>query len=229
MSVVLLVRHGQASFGAANYDALSPVGHEQARVLGRALAERGLAPARLVRGEMVRHRETAEGLIEGLGIDVPVEVDNGWDEFDFHHVIDVSPDTAALMAELPTAADQRALFQRVFETATARWIGGEHDEGYHESFPAFRTRVLEALTRAADAAGAAEAPAGPTIVVSSGGPIAIAAADLLGAGTDTWARLNKMAVNTAVTKVISGRSGLALSSYNEQSHLEHDRRLLTYR
>lgn len=222
MSVLLLVRHGQASFGAANYDALSPVGHEQARVLGRSLADRGLVPAALVRGAMVRHRETAEGLIEGLGVDVPVTVDQGWDEFDFHHVIDVSPDTAALMAELPAAADQRALFQQIFETATSRWTGGEHDDGYHESFPAFRTRVVEALTQAGEGDG-------PTLVVSSGGPIAIAAAHLLGAGTDTWARLNKMAVNTAVTKVISGRSGLALSSYNEQSHLEHDRRLLTYR
>lgn len=221
--MLLLVRHGQASFGAANYDALSEVGHEQARVLGRALADRGVKPAKVLRGAMVRHRETAEGLLEGLGLDVPVEVDEGWDEFDFHHVIEVSPDTEALLAELPTAADQRVLFQQIFETATARWTGGEHDEGYHESFPAFRARVLDALTRAGSEGE------GPVVVVSSGGPIAIAAAHLLGGDHETWARLNKMAVNTAVTKVISGRRGLTLSSYNEQSHLEHDRRLLTYR
>src|SRR3954451_8944505 len=30
---LLLVRHGQASFGAGDYDALSRAGHEQARVL----------------------------------------------------------------------------------------------------------------------------------------------------------------------------------------------------
>lgn len=224
MSVLLLVRHGQASFGAANYDALSEIGHEQARVLGRALRDRGVTPSMVVRGAMVRHRETAEGLLEGLGADVPVEVDDGWDEFDFHHVIDVSPDTASLLAELPQAEDQRALFQQVFETATARWTGGEHDDGYHESFPAFRTRVTEALARAGDLDAE-----GPVVVVSSGGPIAIAAAHLLDLDAVAWAKLNKMAVNTAVTKVISGRRGLTLSSYNEQSHLEHDRRLLTYR
>lgn len=224
MGTLLLVRHGQASFGSDNYDQLSELGHEQARVLGRALADRGVKPARVLRGGMVRHRETAEGILEGLGVDVPVEVDDGWDEFDFHHVIDVSPDTAALMAELPSAADQRALFQEIFEAAVSRWTAGGHDEGYHEPFPAFRSRVTEALARA----GASETD-GPTLVVSSGGPIAVAAAHLLGLDHEAWAKLNKMAVNTAVTKVISGRRGLTLSSYNEQAHLEHDRRLLTYR
>lgn len=224
MSVLLLVRHGQASFGSENYDQLSELGHEQARVLGRALADRGVKPARVLRGAMVRHRETAEGVLEGLGIDVPIEVDDGWDEFDFHHVIDVSPDTASLMSELPSATDQRALFQQIFETAVTRWTGGLHDDGYHESFPAFRERVTAALARA----GAREDD-GPIVVVSSGGPIALAATHLLDLDHDAWAKLNKMAVNTAVTKLISGRRGLTLSSYNEQSHLEHDRRLLTYR
>ena len=42
MSSILLVRHGQASFGAADYDVLSPTGHEQSRVLGSALAARGV-------------------------------------------------------------------------------------------------------------------------------------------------------------------------------------------
>ena len=42
VSRILLVRHGQASFGAADYDQLSPTGHEQSRVLGAALAARGV-------------------------------------------------------------------------------------------------------------------------------------------------------------------------------------------
>ena len=46
MSTILLVRHGQASFGAADYDNLSPTGHEQSRVLGAALAARGITARR---------------------------------------------------------------------------------------------------------------------------------------------------------------------------------------
>ena len=59
MSSILLVRHGQASFGAADYDNLSDTGHEQSRVLGAALAARGVAPDVVVAGEMRRHRQTA--------------------------------------------------------------------------------------------------------------------------------------------------------------------------
>ena len=61
MGVVLLVRHGQASFGTDDYDVLSETGWEQARLLGAWLAGRGVTPDVVVRGGMRRHRETAEG------------------------------------------------------------------------------------------------------------------------------------------------------------------------
>ncbi|MDO7868103.1 histidine phosphatase family protein [Nocardioides jiangxiensis] len=231
MSVILLVRHGQASFGAADYDALSAAGHEQARVLGRDLAARGVVPDRIVRGELRRHRETAEGILEGLGSaggSLPVTVDAGWDEFDFDHVLRVhtpSEESRSVMAavgELPPER-QRAVFQAFFEEATARWTGGSADHEYAESFPAFTARVVGALERAA------RATSGTTLVVSSGGPIGLATSHLLAGDASLWPQLNRVAVNTAVTKVISGRSGLHLSSFNTHAHLEHDKALLTYR
>jgi len=42
MGTLYLVRHGQASFGADNYDVLSPLGHRQAERLGQYLKERGI-------------------------------------------------------------------------------------------------------------------------------------------------------------------------------------------
>ena len=60
MGQILLVRHGQASFGAADYDALSPLGFEQSRLLGAALAHRTISVDAVVHGTMRRHRETAE-------------------------------------------------------------------------------------------------------------------------------------------------------------------------
>lgn len=50
MSQILLVRHGQASWGSADYDVLSPLGEKQSAVLGEALAARGITPDLLVRG-----------------------------------------------------------------------------------------------------------------------------------------------------------------------------------
>ena len=50
---LLLVRHGQASFGKSDYDRLSPGGHRQARLLGADLARRGLRPVANAVGAVV--------------------------------------------------------------------------------------------------------------------------------------------------------------------------------
>jgi broad specificity phosphatase PhoE len=213
----LLVRHGQASFGADDYDALSPLGHEQAGVLGRSFAERGIRPGVVLTGTMRRHAETAAG----LSLDAPAETDDGWDEFDFEHVVKVhQPGYRTL--------DPRG-FQQVFEAATGRWASGGFDADYPESFPAFRDRVAGALDRAGELLREHR----DVVAVSSGGPIAMAVA-LLTCGpkadvTAVWTALNRVAVNTGVTKLIGGRRGLSVSTYNEHTHLEAEQRLLTYR
>jgi broad specificity phosphatase PhoE len=229
MRLLLLVRHGQASFGKRNYDALSELGHEQARVLGAALAARGVMPDLVVRGDLRRHDETAIGIVEGLGQGVTVDVDPGWNEFDFEHVVQVHKplykSRAFMMADLVRTRQPKVAFQKVFEDATVRWTGGVHDDDYFESFPAFSSRVDAALRRAADLVP----ERGTLVVVSSGGPIGLAASHLLAGDASLWGTLNRVAVNTGMTKVINGRSGLTLATYNEHSHVEHDSRLLTYR
>ncbi|MFW6866284.1 histidine phosphatase family protein [Nocardioides sp. CPCC 206347] len=229
MRIGYLVRHGQASFGKKDYDALSDLGHLQSRVLGRELAYREIRPDLIIRGELRRHRETAEGIIEGLELDVPVEVDPGWDEFDFQHVVEVFKplyrSRTLMVADLARTRHPKAAFQAVFEDATARWIGGGFDGEYAESFPAFTSRVEGALGRMAERGP----DKGTVLVVSSGGPIGLAASLMLAGDASLWGSLNRVAVNTGVTKVINGRSGLNLSSYNSHTHVEHDRELLTYR
>lgn len=231
MSVLLLVRHGQASFGKRNYDALSERGHEQSRILGAALAARGVAPSRIVCGGLRRHAETVDGILEGLAGSAGPElvVDDGWDEFNFEHVMQVHrplyKSRVLLLADYARtpAAERRARFQKLFEDATQRWTGGDADDDYDESFPAFGQRVDEALRRTAKDAE------GTVVVVSSGGPIGLVASRLLAGDASLWVQLNRVAVNTAVTKLVTGRSGITLSTYNEHSHLEHDRALVTYR
>lgn len=232
MPRLLLIRHGQASFGADDYDALSPLGHEQARVLGRALAARGIKPNLVARGTMRRHDETLSGILEGLGTSIPVLTDENWNEFDFQHVVEIHrpsyQDRTAMMAELNLSDRPDRAFQQIFDEATSRWSAGNHDEDYTESFPAFRTRVSTALSSAATLLKQHR----DILTVSSGGPIAMAAS-LITAGPEAtptlWAALNRVSVNTGVTKVISGRSGLSLSTFNEHTHTEAEARLLTYR
>jgi len=233
---LLLIRHGQASFGADDYDALSPAGHEQARVLGRTFAARGIRPGLVLGGTMRRHEDTVAGLLDGLGATPPVAGDPDWNEFDFQHVVEVHRplyrDRAAMTAELGRTADPARAFQEIFEAATARWASGNHDREYAESFTAFRDRVARALATTIGRLGEHR----DIVAVSSGGPIAMAATLLTaGPAADTptqatvWAALNRVTVNTGVTKLIAGRRGPSLSTFNEHQHLEADPRLLTYR
>ncbi len=222
MSRILLVRHGQASFGAADYDNLSPVGHEQSRVLGAALAARGIGADVVVAGEMKRHAQTATAVLEGSGWSADVAVDAGWNEFDHVQVLAVH--------DRPTTVEgqsEKVAFQRWFTDATLRWTSGDHDASYDESFAAFTSRVEEGLARLVDSL-----PAGGTaVVLTSGGPIAWAAASLLAeatpARTDLWLRLNPVSINTGVSTVVCGASGTTLVSFNAHDHLSAD--LLTYR
>lgn len=223
MSRILLVRHGQASFGAADYDVLSPVGEQQSLTLGRALADRGVRPDLVVAGRMKRHAQTAAGVVEGLGADHPVEVDEGWNEFDHHQLLAVHTPPEDELAGL----DERAAFQRWFESATLRWTSGESEEQYDESFAAFTSRVSAAMHRI----GSRLPRSGTAVVLSSGGPLAWVAASLLADGaqarTDLWLRLNPVSVNTGVSTVVTGSRGTTLVTWNAHDHLSPDQ--ITYR
>jgi broad specificity phosphatase PhoE len=223
VSKILLVRHGQASFGAADYDNLSPTGHEQSRVLGAALAARGLTADVVVAGEMRRHAQTAAGVLEGSGWGADVDLDAGWNEFDHLQVLAVH--------DQPTTAEgesEKVAFQRWFEEATLRWTSGDHDEHYDESFSAFTSRVEAAMARLVDTLPAK----GTAVVLTSGGPIAWAVASLLAdpsdSRTDLWLRLNPVSINTGVSTVVCGARGTTLVSFNAHDHLTTPD-LLTYR
>ena len=222
MGQLLLVRHGQASWAAADYDVLSETGWEQSRVLGRALEARGIAPDLVVSGGMRRHAETAQGCLSELGSSVEATVDAGWDEFD--HVSMLAKLDPPFAGRKPTKAE----FQEWFEAATDRWTRGEYDHEYDESFTVFTDRVGSALRRTAEAAGS-----GTAIVFSSGGPVSWATASLLADEPEVagrlWRRLNPVCVNSGVTRVVSGRRGLTLVSFNDHSHLDGLDGMLTYR
>ena len=67
------------------------------------------------------------------------------------------------------------------------------------------------------------------MVFTSGGPVSWVSATLADGGVPAWARLSRVVVNSSVTKVLSGRRGTHLISFNDHSHLEPDPDLITYR
>ena len=60
MRQLILVRHAQASFFAAHYDQLSPLGREQARALGEHWAATGTRFTAVYVGPLQRHRQTCD-------------------------------------------------------------------------------------------------------------------------------------------------------------------------
>src|SRR4051812_3324882 len=66
MGTLYLVRHGQASFGAADYDQLSDLGHKQSLRLGQYFAQKGIRFDGLIAGTLRRHKQTLEGILLGM-------------------------------------------------------------------------------------------------------------------------------------------------------------------
>jgi broad specificity phosphatase PhoE len=208
MGQIVLVRHGQASWGAEDYDVLSPLGERQAAATGSLLAS--LAPDLVVHGLMQRQRRTAEILARAAGWSVEPQVDDRWDEMDHLAVLAAQP------RHFEGEPDARQ-FQAWFELATDRWLSGRHDAEYGESWVAFRDRVLAGLEALGD---------GTIVVVTSGGPVAVLVSHLLDAPA-AYPRVAPVVVNASVTRVVVGSRGRTLVTFNEQAHLTGG--LLTYR
>jgi broad specificity phosphatase PhoE len=217
VSVLYLVRHGQASFGTGDYDRLSPRGREQSQALGTALGNMGTAPARMVSGAMLRQRQTAQGLLDAAGWAADVDIDPRWDEFNATELINALPEGD------PAARTDSRAFQRLLEKASARWASGEHDGDYAETYPAFTQRIEAALDGALDGLVSGQA----AVVVSSSGAIAWAAARLLDGGFPQWLALNRVTVNSGVTKIVAGSSGKTMVTFNDHGHLPQS--WITYR
>lgn len=235
MGEIHLVRHGQASFGADDYDELSALGHEQGRILGRWHAAGSERFDLVALGGLKRHRQTAEAWAAQLAEAAPAEadwiVDPGLDEYDHREMMlrahPEAGDLAGLQRWLADTAPSRRAFQELFSTAMARWMSGRHDTEYRESWPHFRDRCVGALEALVARAG----PSRRLVVFTSGGPISAVCQHLLDLPAARAAELNWSLMNGAVTKLFYRPGRLSLSSLNNHSHLERsgDPALLTYR
>ncbi|WP_114240821.1 histidine phosphatase family protein [Dyella sp. C9] len=229
MRELLLIRHGQASFSAEDYDRLSPLGEQQSHLLGEWLAACGPRPDSVAMGPRVRHRDTTRLCLQAAGVDLPVTTLAGLDEVDHLELLArLRPEFSApgsLRAAMKQMDDPHRAFQRLFEEALVRWTSGRHDDEYQQSWPAFRAAALEALK------ALAEMPGETGWAFTSGGPIAVIASALLGAPQTHAFELSWPLVNTGVTRLRLGSRGSTLVTYNAWPHLEraNDARLVTLR
>lgn len=238
MGSLVLIRHGQASLGAEDYDVLSELGVEQSRRLGGHLGRRGLAFDRIVAGPLRRHRDTADHMIAaakegGLDLPAPTIVD-AFDEFPALDILRDGvdglaardPKIAALQARIGEAAgptEFRRAFERLFQALMRHWIDGAFDD-LVESYPSFQARVEAGTERLVD-----DAARGARIaVVSSAGPVGAVFRQAMNLSPWDGMRATFVVTNTSLSEFKHRPGELTLTRFNALPHLD-DPSLVTLR
>jgi broad specificity phosphatase PhoE len=219
MGHLTLVRHGQASFGADDYDQLSPLGQQQSFRLGEYWREsKGLASPlneqpieAVLMGSLKRHRQTWEGIAEGAQLSLTPQVWPGLNEYDSHALIaTIHPEPLAK----PDSPEMYKHHFRLLRTALQKWMAGETAPKGMPSYVDFAQGIQDVLTHVRTHYQ------GRVLVVSSGGPISTAVGQVLSAPADTSIELNLRIRNTALTEFVFTPSRHMLLSYNNLPHLD---------
>lgn len=214
MGTLYLVRHGQASFGADDYDNLSELGWRQARRLGQYWRQRfgpGLTFDAVLTGTLRRQQQTWQGIAEGAELTgVPEVAWPGLNEYDGNAVIAaVHPEP---LGPTDTPEGYRNHF-RVLRRGLTAWMAGEASPAGMPTYAAFVDGVVGALDHVRERYG------GQVLLVSSGGPISTAVGQLLQAPPAITIELNLRYRNTAVSELSFNARRHSLVAYNALPHL----------
>ena len=215
MGTLYLVRHGQASFGADDYDQLSARGHDQARRLGEYWRERGLVFDAVLVGTLRRHRQTLDAIGEGLeGLIAPVTPLPGLNEYDSHALL------AAIHPQPLPRPDTPELYRQHFRLlcdALAQWMAGVISPKGMPSWDDFSAGVQGALEQVRQQHSGQN-----VLLVSSGGPISAAVGQVMGTTPEATIALNMRIRNSAVTEFSISPRRLMLQTFNTLNHLDSD-------
>lgn len=215
MGTLYLVRHGQASFGAADYDQLSELGARQCAALGQWLQARGRRFEGVLRGTLRRHAQSLEAIASTLPA-LPAATEwPGLNEYDGQALV-----RAAFDGQLPAVDDEAGYRQhfRLLRVGLTAWMEGRAQPAGMPSWPAFVAGVTEALDHVR------RQHSGDVLLVSSGGPIATAVAQVLQAPPATVIDLNMRIRNSALTEFAFTPKRHMLVGFNAVPHLDHPER-----
>lgn len=211
MGILYLVRHGQASFGADDYDQLSDLGQRQSVQLGRYFAAKGLCFDAAVTGTLRRHAQTLAHISEGLAAPLSAMHWPGLNEYDSEAVIaTVYPEP---LDRTPTPENYRHHF-RLLRTGLIQWMLGQVQPQGLPSWQDFTQQVVEVLDHVRSSEQAR------VLLVSSGGPIACAIGHVLSTPPEATVELNMRLRNSAVTEFTFTSKRYALQTFNTLNHLD---------
>lgn len=236
MGSIYLIRHGQASFGAENYDVLSPLGVQQAEILGDYLIETGVTLSACFSGEMLRQTDTALIALSRFTdarLATPVlTIDRAFNEIDVGAVIRlIAPkmieQEANALESLRNPLQDTAEFQRLFAIIMQRWATESDDIPEHLRWSTFTQTVNAGLQRVLDNAAANDHIG----IFTSGGTITAFLHLLTGIIPSKAFDLNWHIVNTSLSRLKFRDDSVVLTSFNSHAHLDllKNKELITYR
>lgn len=222
MSQIYLVRHGQASLGKANYDQLSSLGEAQALKLGEHLAQLDATPSLIITGSMVRHQQTAQGVLAAYGDSQVKQItDPNWNEFDFEALIREYLSKLASDQPKPTKPSE---FFAALRLALQAWSEGKLGENLPETWQQFELRIQTALQ------SLMAQKQERVFVFSSGGAISMAIKQIMRLDAHMMIDLNLQTRNTGVTELFAKNGQCYVSSINHIAHLltPDNKTMITY-
>ena len=211
MGTLYLVRHGQASFGADDYDCLSALGERQSLRLGEHFRLRGLRFEAAITGTLKRQQQTLAGISEGLGSSIATQLWPGLNEYDSHALIAAIHPQPLAKPDNPEMVRQ---YFRLLRQGLQQWMAGASEPVGMPRYADFVAGVAGALDHVRSQ------HTGDVLMVSSGGPISNAIGQVLGTSPDTIIDLNMRIYNSAVSELTFNPKRHALVSYNTLPHLE---------
>ena len=240
MSELILVRHGQASFGKKSYDKLSERGIEQVKILARHWQDIGERFDCIYSGTLLRQRETAKELLSLVRGEPDKSIENpSLNEYNGDPLIrDYLRNHAAgegrkldREASMTDPGKDPRRFQEIFEAATAKWIRNELQpepgDTEFEYWDSFKSRVHGVV----DELMARHSGGSKVLISTSGGVIAMALQRVLQFPDEQVITTNWMVKNSSVTRVKYGNGKLSLVLFNSLAHLEKAElaHMVTYR
>jgi broad specificity phosphatase PhoE len=239
MSQLTLVRHGQASFMAENYDKLSPLGELQSLKLGEFWLKNGVTFDLAFQGPAQRHRHTASIVADvyrraGAPWPEPATIAD-LDEFDAATLfrvltpllVEAHPSVRCLHEAYQEGANSKEapfLMERLFEEVARHWSIGTVLSPGLESWSEFYTRVVRGIQHVR----AVSPKSSRSVCFTSGGPIAVTVGLAQGSAPQKTIELVWVSRNSSYSEFLFSGERFSLSSFNTNPHLD-DRALLTYR
>ena len=236
MTVLHLIRHGQASFGEDNYDRLSARGARQMRILGAHMVATGCRVQAAYSGPLERQKSSATETIQRcheLGANVPsATILPDLSEYDYEAVL--ASQVPAMIAADPSLENDlknifhdATAFQNIFEAAILRWVSGDFDQPGVETWKAFSLRVRKALTDICARHTGNDA----VLIFTSGGFITAALQAFLKLPGVQALDLAWQLANASVTRMVCRKKLLLLAQFNATAHLElcREKDLITFR